>query len=294
MKPNFIIVGVVRCGTTSLFHYLDQHPDIGSSSIKEPKHFSSRAITLPHLGPGDKNVDKKVIIDSKDYYQLFKGRTEPIIGEASSDYFYFHDVTAKAIREELGDIKIIISLRNPTERAHSAYNNLIRDQREKLPFMDAILKEEERIEKNWDLMWAYKKASLYTEGVKTFQKYFTNVEIVIFDDLEAEPQKVLHRLFDFLGVKKDVEISVKTKYSHSGTPKNKLVSILTNRENVFFFNLRKIVMSLVPRPILENLASKVLEKSDMDLECRNYLRDYFKSDIEQLEKLIDKDLSHWK
>lgn len=294
MKPNFIIVGVVRCGTTSLFHYLEQHPDIGMSAIKEPKHFSSRSLPLPHNGPGDKFVDEKVVIDSKNYYNLFKGRTEKAIGEGSSDYFYFHNITAPAIREELGDIKIIISLRNPVERAYSAYNNLIRDQREKLPLLEAVEAENSRIGNNWDLMWALKGAGTYSEGVKNFQKHFTNVKVIFYDDLEEKSQEVLKDLCQFLEVSDDFEFNVNTRYSHSGTPKNKLVSMLTNRENKLFFTIRKIVMSLVPRTLLETIASKILVKENLDSDIKNRLKQYFTEDIVQLETILQKDLNHWK
>ena len=145
IKPNFIIVGVFRCGTTSLFHYLKQHPEIKFPKIKEPKYFSSSSINFPQKGPGDKTVDEGIVRCRNEYYELFKNLdSTKKIGEASSDYFYYHKSVIPRIKRELGDVKIIICLRNPVDRSVSAYNNLRRDSRETLSFEDAIEKENDR------------------------------------------------------------------------------------------------------------------------------------------------------
>ena len=115
------------------------------------------------------------------------------------------------IKEKLGDVQIIVCLRNPVERAFSAYNNLVRDSREQLGFSDGLDAEEERIAKDWDWMWHYKKGGLYAEALEHFQKEFTNVKVVFFDDLDSKPQNVLNELFLFLGVKTDVLIDVSTR-----------------------------------------------------------------------------------
>ena len=72
IKPNFLIVGVARCGTTSIYHYLNQHPQVAMSKKKEPKYFSSINIEFPHNGIGDKSVDSVVIKDRDEYFKLFK------------------------------------------------------------------------------------------------------------------------------------------------------------------------------------------------------------------------------
>ncbi len=295
MKPNFIIAGVARCGTTSLYHYMKQHPEIGFSSQKEPKYFSSMHLEFPHRGVGDNTVDSMVVKDEKEYYKLFSNLGEHIaIGEASSDYLYFHKYTVAAIKKELGDIPIIFSLRNPVERAYSAYNNLVRDGRETLEFMDALNAEEERIGNNWDWMWAYKAGGLYADAIEHFQNEFSNVKVVLFDDLEEDLDKVLKEIFTFLKVDSTVTVNSETKYSHSGKPKNAFVAMLTDRNNKIAYALRRAVMSLVPRAVLEKVASKLLKKDDQPEEAVQYLQQYFKADIEKLEKLIGRDLSTWK
>ncbi len=295
VSPNFIIAGVARCGTTSLYYYMKQHPEIGFPSQKEPKYFSSLYLTFPHRGIGDETVDSIMIKDKESYFRLFDKLGDfKAIGEASSDYLYFHQYTVDAIKEELGDIPIIFLIRSPIERAYSAYNNLVRDGRETLDFMDALQAEEERMEDNWDWMWAYKGGGLYADAIEHFQNEFTNVKVVLFDDLEEDPDQVVKEIFEFLKVDSTVSVNSETKYSHSGKPKNTFVAMLTDRNNKFVYTLRRIVMSLVPRSLLERIASKMLKKDDIPFETKTYLSKYFKTDIEKLESLVNRDLSSWK
>lgn len=295
LKPNFIIAGVARCGTTSLYHYMKQHPQIGFPTQKEPKYFSSIHLEFPHRGIGDDTVDSIVVKNRDDYLELFQKLDGfKAIGEASSDYLYFHNDTVDAIKKELGDIPIIFSLRNPVERAYSAYNNLVRDGRETLEFMEALNAEEERLADNWDWMWAYKAGGLYADAIEHFQREFTNVKVVLFDDLEDNPDKVLKEIFEFLKVDPTVTVNHETKYSHSGKPKNAFVAMLTDRNNKVAYALRRGIMSLVPRSFLEKIASKLLKKEEQPEDATKYLQDFFNSDIGKLETLIGRDLSHWK
>ena len=293
--PNFVLAGVARCGTTSLFHYLKQHPDIGFPSKKEPKYFSSIGLNFPHAGPGDETVDEGMIRTESEYVNLFrKLGGYDAIGEASSDYFFFHERTVEQIKALLGDVAIIILLRNPVERAYSAFNNLVRDGREKLSFLEALSQEEERMNSNWDWMWAYKRGGLYSDGILHFRREFSRVKVILFDDFERKPELLTREVFSFLGVRENVSVNTATKYSHSGTPRNLLMRYLTTRDNKFMYALRKTVMSAVPRNVLESIAEKVLKKNDMSERAREYLTDYFKRDIERLEDIIDRDLSAWK
>ncbi|SHO81450.1 Sulfotransferase [hydrothermal vent metagenome] len=294
IKPNFLIVGVARCGTTSIYHYLNQHPQVAMAKKKEPKYFSSINISFPHNGVGDKSVDSVVIRDRDEYFNLFKKFDKfRAIGEASSDYLYFHKEVIESIKEELGDVKIIISIRNPIDRAYSAYNNLLRDGREKLSFRDGLDREESRIEDNWDWMWAYKKGGLYSNAIKDFQDNFSNVKIVLFDELNNNSNGIMSDIFDFLEVDNSIKVDTNTKYSHSGKAKSPIIKYISNRDNKLAFLIRKIIMGLVPRSLLESVAKRVLSKDDMNMEDREYLREYFREDIEATSRLIGRDLSHW-
>ena len=142
MLPNFLIVGASKCGTTALYYYLKQHPEISFPDLKEPKYFSSINAKFPHEGIGDISVDKYAVRSFDEYSSLFSNIQNVRVGEASPDTMYYYNKTVEEIKEKLGDIPIIIALRDPVRRGFSAYMYLKRDSREKLSFIDSLMEEE--------------------------------------------------------------------------------------------------------------------------------------------------------
>ena len=134
-KPNFLIVGAAKSGTTSLFHYLKQHPEVFMPDLKEPQFLVCEKI---------KGRLHKYIDSAAEYYELFEKSTEKCAGEASVFYLYYFEEAIKNIKKELGsDVKIIIVLREPVSRAISAYEHVLRNNpKEKLSFKEALLKKE--------------------------------------------------------------------------------------------------------------------------------------------------------
>ena len=292
-KPNFLIVGVARCGTTSLYHYLKQHPDVGFPKIKEPKFFSVGAQRSPQFGPGDNTVWRNVITEEKEYFDLFSRIETSAIGEASSNYFYYHRHVIPLVKEKLGDVKIIICLRNPYDRAFSAYQNLVRDGREDLEFHDALVREKSRREANFDWMWHYSNGSLYAEGVRAFITSFTNVKIVFFEDLQKNPSLVCKQCFKFLDVSEEFKPDVSTKYSHSGRPRNLFLRFLMSRTGPMFF-LRDFAIKIVPRYWLESLSGLLLSKDIVDTQSYEIMKDKVDEDIDELSSILKTDIAQWK
>jgi hypothetical protein len=293
--PNFIIAGTARCGTTSLYYYLKQHPEVCFPETKEPKYFSSVSLQFPHEGPGDRSVDRKVVRSFDEYQSLFSrcaGST--MIGEASSDYLYYANKTAPAIRKSLGDIHIILIIRDPAERAFSAYANMLRDSRETLSFRESLEAEEGRLAANWDWMWAYKTGGLYYEQVKTFMDNFSRVKVLLYDDLRDDPFRLLENVFTFLNVDQAFKPDITIKYSQSGKPANPLVGRFLRRSTRASAMIRNTISRLLPRSVQEFLASKLLRKVESSPEDLAFLKNYFRPDIEKLERLLQADLSQWK
>jgi len=120
--PNFLIVGAPKCGTTSLYYYLKQHPDIFMPTMKEPRFFLSETMNFPHQGIDDRRVDKMIIKNLDDYKKIYlEADQEKARGDASAGNLYFYKKVIPGIKAYLGDPKIIISLRNPLDRAFSNY-----------------------------------------------------------------------------------------------------------------------------------------------------------------------------
>lgn len=294
MLPNFLIAGATRSGTTSLYYYLKQHPEISFPDLKEPRYFSSINLKLPQNGPGDETVDEKLILNYDDYCDLYQDLKNTRVGDASSEYLYHHDISASEILKKLGDIPVLIILRNPIKRAYSAYNNLVRDGREYLSFEDAVDKEANRIINNWDMMWAYTEVSMYYEQVYTYLNTFKNVKVLIFEEFIENTQGNLKEIFDFLSVDENFTPITSTIYSHSGAPSNKLIGWLTSRQNKIVYPFRKFMLENVPRKYLERLSKVIFKKPQSPIKINIKISKKIEADILKLEKLLNRNLDIWR
>ena len=142
--PNFLVIGTGRAGTTSLYHYLAQHPQIFMSPVKEPKFFALEGHSLDFRGPGDERIRAETTTTLSAYRQLFDGvRDEIAVGEASTLYLS-HETAPDAIARYVPDVRLIALLRDPAARAHSAFQHLTRDGWEPLAEFEEALRDEPR------------------------------------------------------------------------------------------------------------------------------------------------------
>jgi hypothetical protein len=263
--PNFLLVGAAKAGTTSLYHYLNQHPQISMCALKEPKFFNAQVMKLPLRGPRDHIVVSRMIRTLADYERLFEAAGNArAVGEASPDYLFYAAQVAPLIRETLGDPRIVIVLRNPVARAHSAWRHLRRDQREPLGFEAALDEENHRRLMNWEFIWFYKACGLYSGQVRHFLDNFSRVHVALFDDMLAEPHRFMRELYAFLGV------------DTSFVPD---VSVASNESAVR-------VSKWLPRFFKTNAAP-------MRPGTRARLHEFFRDDIRQLAALLGRDLGAW-
>ena len=136
--PNFVVAGVPKSGTTSLYFYLRQHPAIYLPSKKELHYFSYPYLASNTGGPGDADILKSLCASRhsyEDHYQ-FSGNKKAV-GEISPSYFYYSG-SADRIRRALGNVKIILMLRNPVDKAYSQYMHQVRNNLETLSFEAAL------------------------------------------------------------------------------------------------------------------------------------------------------------
>ncbi|BBB33400.1 sulfotransferase [Thermotomaculum hydrothermale] len=297
--PNFLIVGAAKSGTTALYHYLKEHPDIFMSPIKEPKFITSNFLKFPSKGVGDEKEDRRIIRDWQSYKNLFYDvKNEKAIGEASVDNLYFYEKSIFYIKKYLGDPKIIIGLRNPIERAFSAYLHLIRDEREYLTFEEALEQEEQRISNNWRLIWHYKNVGFYYKQVKAYLDNFSNVKIYLYDDFKETPLAVVQDIFRFLEVDDSfIPKTIKMRFNVSGIPNNKFLHNFLMKPNTLKSIVRPFVKALIPKDMRMKIKIKLLQKNlkkpQMNPETKEYLKNLYKEDMLKLQELIKRDLSHW-
>jgi Sulfotransferase domain len=208
--PHFIIIGAQRSGTTSLFSYLSQHPQILPCLEKEVHFFDGG------VNPNIDNYEK-----GQKWYRAhfpFKRsvRGNRITGEASPLYI-FNPVTPGRISNLLPKVKLIAILRNPTERAISHYFYEKWKNRETLSIMEAFQEEDKRIKaaiqsNNFRdrsfVHYSYKSRGLYKEQIERYLQYFEMDQILIIrsEDLFKESNNTLSIVFDFIGVDKTFKV----------------------------------------------------------------------------------------
>ena len=284
----------MKAATTSLYTYLKQHPQVFMTHIKEPMFFNNLNREKKFIIKGKKS---KKITTFDEYYSLFNtvGK-EKAIGEASPAYLY-NEQCAELIKKHLPNTKIIAIIRQPVERAFSNYLHTKRADREPIEsFENAFNSEEERINKNWSPIYHYKSKGFYYKQLKRYYDLFpkNQIKIILFKDIIAEPEKVLKEVFEFLGIDNTFKADISKKANVSGIPKGLLGwAIMKMRKYNLIPNIEfsKILPEYLQKIILKTIYSK--PKKNSKYLITKLTNKHYKEDIEKLEKLILKDLSHW-
>ena len=297
--PNFLIIGAQKSGTTSLYHYLKQHPEIYMSPVKEPNFFALEGENLDFRGPGNTlaSVNNYSITAVEDYRQLFREVSEEkAVGEASNLYLY-SSKAPKRIRHHIPDAKLIAVLRNPVQRAYSSFLHCIRDDREPLTdFSEALGEEERRIRENWGFLWHYKQIGFYHVQLKRYFEEFGHeqLRIHLYEDFEADSLGVLRDIFRFLGVDERFTPNMSIRYNMSGIPRSRTFHSLLSRRNP----IKTAIKPLLPIGMRRRLSS-VLKSRNLDVApqlspemCRELAKAY-REDTLRLQELIRRDLSGW-
>ena len=199
--PDFIIVGAQKAGTTSLYNCLKQHPEIVPASKKEIQYFSQFY---------NKGYDW--------YLQHFKLRDDNLQSGEASPFYLFHPHAAARIAQALPEVRIIVLLRNPVQRAISHYHQQARRGHEKLTMFEAFINEERRIAKPWQKLLnneqvsgvkiqqcSYLKRGLYLEQLLRYEAHFPPAQIHLVDSdvFFTNTVGALQALHRFLGIRED-------------------------------------------------------------------------------------------
>jgi len=296
--PDFVIVGFPKCGTTSLHYYLNDHPEIFMPKQKELHYFTAKILTSQNNGPGDKSVNQFHIDSFEAYQKHFKSANQQhkAIGDASPSYINYPECIPE-IKEKLSpNLKVIIILRDPIKRAFSNYLHLVRENREKLSFFDALQAEEDRREMGYSDFWYYKWNSLYAKKVKTYQDAFEEVYIMTNEDLKEKPLQSIQKLYKFLEVDANyVPKNLSKEYNPGGIYEDNLITKLIFRQS----GLRRFLKRYIPiTPGMKSLKQGVLKqfekpKPEIDKQSEDILVEYFKDDVKLLKSSFDINIESW-
>lgn len=206
LLPDFIIIGAQRCGTTSLYRNLVQHPCVAPAIFKEVHFF-------------DNNFMKGIAWYRAHFpsflhkYYVEQIRKQELVTGESSPYYIFHPHASKRILETVPQVKLIALLRNPVDRAYSHFRHEVRLGVETLPFEDVMGREEERLRGEIEKMledenyysfnhehYSYLSRGIYVDQLKIWMKNFPKEQILILksEDFFNNPSAVFGQIIEFL------------------------------------------------------------------------------------------------
>jgi hypothetical protein len=276
--PNLFVVGAAKAATTSLSQYLASHPDIHMSPVKEPHYFSCANV------PGLPKVTEEGA-----YLRLFsRANGASYRGEASVSYLW-DERSAAAIHTASPDARIVISLREQVDRAYSHYWTYVRLGLEPRSFRTAVAEE---LEHEPDLAATpppYIARGRYPDQIQRYFDLFGDrVLVVFFDDIAADVQGTMRRIFEFLDVEPAAADAIDPVVHHPfGIPRNAAA-----RRVIRSARARTLGRVVVPRSLRARVERMLAEtaKPPLDADIREKLRGLYAADNDRLRAMLSRPL----
>lgn len=296
-RPNLFIVGAQKSATSALAGWLSRHPEVFISNPKEPGFlaFGERGYCFPdgYGRPGPPQA--YVPTTERDYLALFAAAQarHRVIGEASTWYLPEPGV-AERISSFSPGAKIVISLRDPAERAYSAWCHVrARQQEPCASFAEALDNDSGRTDIEHTLR--YHRMGLYSDDVAHYLEVFgkERVLLLFYQDISLDPRAQWRRLCDFLDIDAAHEPNFDNRYNASGQPRSPLLHRIIKSQRV-----RTLASRLLPHDVSIRIKNRIeavnLEEfPPLDAECRARLVAYYRADISKLEQIAGRDLGAW-
>lgn len=283
--PNFLIIGVAKAGTTSLYRYLDQHPQVFMCPLKGTNFWGYEdARNWLWTDEGAPPLLQHFQVTTFPAYKAsFAGATDEIaIGEVSPQYFRC-PTAAERIRACMPHAKIIASLRNPADRAFSGF--LMRTRR------GEVVKS---VREELTPQCSHVLEGFYYKRLKRYYDLFPQeqIKVFLFEEFKQNPTKLVRELFEFLEVDSDFAPDTTRRHNRAAVPKNRLL-------NRIFYNpsVIRTAKTMLPHHI-QQMALRLRQQNlkappHFPADVRRDLLMLYRADIQKLEALLERDLSLW-
>jgi hypothetical protein len=293
VMPNFLIIGAGKCGTSSLYAYLKQHPEIYMSPVKEPNFFAHDAGRLNQNGPARRKMFIAKSLD--EYLKLYENvSNHKAIGEASPSNWG----TYETIHQYMPEGRFIAILRQPVDRGYAKFLHRRRDGYEPVSdFLTAYKESESRRAQNWAGAFCYRDT--YVATVEKWLSLFSSNQIRFYltDDLRTDPLPMLQDIFRFLEVEDEFVPDTSERhnkgYAVRSSPVERLIKTHGGPGSIGKAT-RKFLPIGVRRRLFTRLANwNHVPIQPLDPDLRRQLTSDIAADILKLQNLIGRDLSHW-
>lgn len=296
--PNFLVAGTARAGTTALVEALRQHPDVFVTQPKEPHYFALHGTTAAFTGPGDDVwVNQRSITDRDTYLGLFaEAGDRRARGDGSVTTLYYADHAAEEIVRLNPQMRIVVILREPIERAFSSYVYLrLRGFEDQADFASALAREDSRREAGWHHMWHYLRMSYYADNLRTLIDAVgrERVGVWFYDDVQADFTRVVSEIVEFLQLDPYSEGPPEMpRINASGRARSQVaqdvVRWATRHERV-----RSAVKRVMPIHQRERIRASLVKSESVPEELRAELAPRFDADLAAVAALLDQPVPSW-
>lgn len=296
--PDFAIVGAAKCGTTALYTYLSGHPGIAMSPRKEPRYWSS---DLDH---------RRYRIDSyAEYCRLWSKVPDGVLrGEATPSYILSDEAIPKLLAAR-PDVRLIAMVRNPVEMAAAWHSEMLAEDQEDVASFErawrlqSVRREARRIPPRClePRLLQYRQVCRIGDYLERFIEYVPEGQrhIILFDDLQSNPAAVYRHALQFLGVADD------RREDFSPIRANRILRSPRLRRAIgavpewlgsLYGPIRSAARYMGLRPLAALNAWNLYYGRRRQLRPRFQLElaREFGPQIDKLERLLDRDLSHWR
>jgi hypothetical protein len=298
--PTFLVAGAGRAGTTGLIEGLRSHPRIFVTDPKEPHYFALHGSRPDFRGPEDARfINRLAVTDEESYRALYPRDSDHLaLGEGSVSTFYYHERSIPEVLRMNPEMRVVVMLREPVERAFSSFQYLRASGREPhTDFLAAVSDEPSRVADNWHHLWHYTGMSMYAESLEAFRGRLPSehVGVWFYDDLDRDYTGTLEAVLRFLqvpvlpGVGEDVP-----RVNASGTPR--------------FERAQKAIWWASSHPVLQRSArlvttwrfreavrARLITRQTVPVEARRELAPRFEKDLRRVRELLEgrTDLPAW-
>ncbi len=292
--PQFVVAGAGRAGTTAVIEALRAHPSIFVTRPKEPHFLAFGDRFTPFSGPGDDvTINRVAVTDERHYLDLYSGAGGRLAGEGSVSTLYYHQHSIPRLQALNPDVRVIIILRDPVERAQSAFQYLtVRGWETASSLVDAARMEDERVDAGWHHLWHYRRMSEYDAGVSAFREAFGSDQVGIwfYEDMAADGPRVIREIVSFLGLPVDTwEEAGLRRVNVSGSPKSLLWQRVIRGAGRRPF-VRETIKNVVPFHMRERIRRANLRPVPVPSVARQYFAATFETDRALLSRHLGRPL----
>jgi hypothetical protein len=293
--PTFFIIGAARCGTTAIATALGDRPDVFITKPKEPHFLAFEGETLGFTGPGDElGMNRDAVTDPDAYLELYRGSDAAAArGDASVSTLYYPERSIEVIQRRFPDAHLVVALRDPVERAYSAFQYLRARGVEPLDDFGAALEAEpERIAAGWHHLWHYEGMGHYATQLAPFVETFgrDRLHVVDHDDLAADLAGTVGAIDRFLGLSPRQRPPSTTPVNVSGEHRLWLTAALNSAIESRPW-LKDAIRRAVPFRMRELVRRSVLVRGSMDGTVQQHLGERYRDDLAALPAIVGRTLS---